>query len=135
MIQHSPIGNAFDTTFLALQTWVVVFLLFHDWIPLGHLNNLAAIRSQDTLLRRIFVTLLAAAQDILGYPTRTGWRCCSGLRIACSSSACFVPGGYLTCSYRTQSGPHAIKVSSPARIRSCLDAMEWPRTLYIPYFI
>jgi hypothetical protein len=66
MIQHSPIGNAFDTTFLALQTWVVVFLLFHDWIPLGHLNNLAAIRSQDTLLRRIFVTLLAAAPAAVG---------------------------------------------------------------------
>ena len=52
MIQHLSLSTAFETTFLALQTYVVVFLLFHDWIPLGRLNNLAAIRSQDALLHR-----------------------------------------------------------------------------------
>jgi hypothetical protein len=61
MIQH-----AFDATFLALQTFVVVFLLFHDWIPLGRLNNLAAIHSQDPLLHRIFVTLLPGAPAAVG---------------------------------------------------------------------
>jgi hypothetical protein len=66
MIQHLPISKAFDTTFLALQTFVVAFLLFHDWIPLGRLNNLAAIRSQDTLLHRIFVTLLLAVPAAVG---------------------------------------------------------------------
>jgi hypothetical protein len=60
MIQNLPISDGFEITFLALQTLVVTFLLFHDWIPLGRLNNLAAIRGQDTLLRRVFVTLLAA---------------------------------------------------------------------------
>jgi hypothetical protein len=58
MIQHPPISIAFETTFLALQLFVVVFLLFHDWIPLGRLNNLSAIRHEDGLLRRVFVTLL-----------------------------------------------------------------------------
>jgi hypothetical protein len=57
---------AIETTFLALQSFVVAFLLFHDWIPLGRLNNLAAIRSQDTLLRRAFVTLLPAAPAAIG---------------------------------------------------------------------
>jgi hypothetical protein len=32
-------GRAFEITFLALQTIVVLFLLLHDWAPLGRLNN------------------------------------------------------------------------------------------------
>jgi hypothetical protein len=66
MIQHLPISDGFETTFLTLQTVVVAFLLFHDWIPLGRLNNLAAIRGQDTLLRRVFVTLLPAVPAAIG---------------------------------------------------------------------
>jgi hypothetical protein len=66
MIQHLPISNAFETTFLALQTFVVVFLLFHDWIPLGRLNNLTAIRGQDTRLHRVFVTLLPGVPAAIG---------------------------------------------------------------------
>jgi hypothetical protein len=144
MLQQLPISNAFESTFLTLQALVVAFLLFHDWIPLGRLSNLAAIRGQDTLLHRVFVTLLllcprplacSSARDISGDPTRTGSRCCFGSLMACSSSACSARGGYLTWLYRTRSGPPAIKLSSPARTRSCPAAMEWPRTLYIPCFI
>jgi hypothetical protein len=65
-MQHLPISNAFDTTFLILQTVVVAFLLLHDWIPLGRLNNLAAIRGEDTLLRSIFVTLLPVVPAAVG---------------------------------------------------------------------
>jgi hypothetical protein len=66
MLQHLPISSAFETTFITLQALVVAFLLFHDWIPLGRLSNLAAIRGQDTLLRRVFVTLLPALPTALG---------------------------------------------------------------------
>jgi hypothetical protein len=66
MFQQLPISNAFETTFLTLQTVVVAFLFFHDWIPLGRLNNLAAIRGEDTLLRRVFVTLLPAVPAAIG---------------------------------------------------------------------
>ena len=66
MIQHLRISSTFDITFLALQSFVVVFLLFHDWIPLGRLNNLAAIRGQDTRLHRIFVTLLPGIPAAIG---------------------------------------------------------------------
>jgi hypothetical protein len=59
MAQHlSGIGNPFDAVFLTLQALVVIFLFFHDWIPLGKLNNLVAIRSQDSFGHRIYVTLL-----------------------------------------------------------------------------
>jgi len=54
-----PIG-ALEILFLALQTFVVAFLLLHDWIPLGRLNNTAAMRSQDSLLHRVIVTLIGA---------------------------------------------------------------------------
>jgi hypothetical protein len=66
MIQHLPISNGFETAFLALQTFAVVFLLFHDWIPLGRLNNLAAIRGQDTVSHRVFVTLLPGLPAAIG---------------------------------------------------------------------
>jgi hypothetical protein len=66
MLQHLPISSAFETTFITLQALVVAFLLFHDWIPLPRLSNLAAIRGQDTLLRRVFVTLLPALPTALG---------------------------------------------------------------------
>ena len=61
---------AFEITFLALQTIVVVFLLFHDWVPLGRLNNLTAIRSQDSVARSVFVTLLPAVPAALGEHVR-----------------------------------------------------------------
>ncbi len=57
---------AFEITFLALQTVVVLFLLFHDWVGLGRLNNLAAIRNQDTLLHRVVVTLLPGVPTAIG---------------------------------------------------------------------
>jgi hypothetical protein len=61
-----PIHTTLEITFIALQAIVVLFLLFHDWVPLGRLNNLAAIRSQDTVLRSVFVTLLPAIPSAIG---------------------------------------------------------------------
>jgi len=52
------ISRPLEMTFLGLQAFNVAFLLLHDWIPLGRLNNLTAIRSQDKLSRSVFVTLL-----------------------------------------------------------------------------
>jgi hypothetical protein len=57
----TPASNlALDAAFLAVQAVNLIFLLVHDWIPLGRLNNLSAIRSQDSLSYRLFVTLLPA---------------------------------------------------------------------------
>ncbi|MHB8812642.1 MAG: hypothetical protein ACYDAE_05200 [Steroidobacteraceae bacterium] len=46
---------------VALQAIQVLFLWTHDWIPLGRLNNILAIRRQDSLERLIRVTLLQSA--------------------------------------------------------------------------
>jgi hypothetical protein len=51
-------SSGLDIAFLALQGLVVLFLLLHDWVPLGRLNNLAAMRGEDSLAKRIFVTLI-----------------------------------------------------------------------------
>jgi hypothetical protein len=61
-----PISHAFYITFLTLQAVVVSFLLLHDWIPLGRLSNVAAIHNEDSLARRIFVTLLPAVPTAIG---------------------------------------------------------------------
>jgi hypothetical protein len=61
-----PIRIVFEITFLALQVVVVAFLLFHDWVKLGRLNNLAAIRGEDTLAHRVFVTLIPAVPAAIG---------------------------------------------------------------------
>ncbi len=61
-----PISAVFEITFLSLQLVVVLFLLFHDWVPLGRLNNLSAIRQQDSLGRSVFVTLLPVVPAAMG---------------------------------------------------------------------
>jgi hypothetical protein len=61
-----PISSGFEIVFLTLQAAVVLFLLLHDWIPLGSLNNLGAIRKEDSLGRSIFVTLLPVLPAAVG---------------------------------------------------------------------
>lgn len=51
---------------LALQTFQVLFLWVHDWLPLGRLNDVAAVKSQDTKIRLITVTLIQSAPFTLG---------------------------------------------------------------------
>jgi hypothetical protein len=67
MRQHIFVFNpALETALLVLQGIVVAFLLLHDWIPLGRLNNLAAIQRQDTFQHRVIVTLLPGVPAALG---------------------------------------------------------------------
>jgi hypothetical protein len=41
------------------QAMVVVFLAFHDWVPLGKLNNVAGLRAVDTTNRLVFTTAVS----------------------------------------------------------------------------
>lgn len=50
--------------FLVCQSLIVLFVAFHDWVPLGSLNNLAGIREVDTagtLLRTTIISTLPFA--------------------------------------------------------------------------
>jgi hypothetical protein len=50
MPQH-PLDRVLEAILLALRVLQVAFLWVHDWIPLGRLNDVIAVRSQDTLGR------------------------------------------------------------------------------------
>ncbi|MEO8746542.1 MAG: hypothetical protein ABI379_02650 [Rhodanobacter sp.] len=43
---------------LVLQLVAVAFLWVHDWVPLGSLNDVRAVRRQDTFGRLVVVTLI-----------------------------------------------------------------------------
>jgi hypothetical protein len=60
MVHAQPPIYWLEIAFLASQGFVVAFLLLHDWIPPGRLNNVAAMRGQDTLTHRVAVTLSGA---------------------------------------------------------------------------
>jgi hypothetical protein len=51
---------------LALQAFQVLFLWVHDWIPLGRLNDVVAVRRQDTLVRLVLVTLIQSVPFTIG---------------------------------------------------------------------
>ena len=58
--------RSLETVLLALQAFQVAFLWIHDWIPLGRLNDVAAVRSQDTLERLVIVTLVQSVPWTIG---------------------------------------------------------------------
>ncbi|MFZ3374690.1 MAG: hypothetical protein WA183_03970 [Chthoniobacterales bacterium] len=59
-------GNVLELALLALQAFQVVFLWIHDWVPLGCLNDVVAVRSQETLLRLAIVTLVQSVPYTVG---------------------------------------------------------------------
>jgi hypothetical protein len=51
---------------LALQCFHVLFLALHDWIPLGTLNDLKAVRATYPLRKRIIGTLISLIPFVIG---------------------------------------------------------------------
>jgi hypothetical protein len=61
-----PVDRILQTILLVLQVLQVVFLWIHDWIPLGPLNDVVAVRSQNTLGRLVTVTVLQSLPWTIG---------------------------------------------------------------------
>jgi hypothetical protein len=59
-------NRAVETGVWALQSFRVAFLLLHDWVPLGSLNDVQAVGAVDPLRKRIQVTLVTALPFALG---------------------------------------------------------------------
>jgi len=55
------------TLLLALQAFHVVFLLLHDWIPLGSLNNIAAVRAENSLPKILIGTAISTSFFLYGF--------------------------------------------------------------------
>lgn len=51
---------------LVLQAFQVLFLWIHDWVPLGRLNDVAAVRRQDPTRRLVTVTLIQSVPFTIG---------------------------------------------------------------------
>jgi hypothetical protein len=71
-------NNSLRIAFFSCQSFVVLFIALHDWIPLGRLNNLAGIRAVDTPRRRVLVTVTSTLPFAIGlvaslYYARTGF--------------------------------------------------------------
>jgi hypothetical protein len=67
MAHHGfPPNHEVEMVLLALQGFQVLFLWIHDWIPLGRLNDVAAVRSQDTTTRLVTVTLIQSVPWTIG---------------------------------------------------------------------
>ena len=64
--QYFPANREIEMVLLALQVFQVLFLWVHDWIPLGRLNDVAAVRSQDTRSRLVTVTLIQSVPSTIG---------------------------------------------------------------------
>jgi hypothetical protein len=72
--QHFPANRESEMVLLALQVFQVLFLWVHDWIPLGRLNEVAAVRSQDTRRRLVTVTLIQSRRAHAGSLSRAGFK-------------------------------------------------------------
>ena len=55
-----------EIVLLALQAFQVLFLWLHDWVPLGRLNDVAAVRGQDPTSRLVVVTLIQSVPFTIG---------------------------------------------------------------------
>lgn len=65
--RYKPLVNhRLQAALLALQAFQVAFLWLHDWVPLGHLNDVAAVRRQDSWSRLAMVTLVQSIPFTLG---------------------------------------------------------------------
>ena len=61
-----PTYDAFQDVLLALQIFQVIFLWIHDWVPLGRLNDVVAVRREDTFGRLVGVTLIQSVPFSIG---------------------------------------------------------------------
>ena len=56
-----------EALLIGAQAIQVVFLLLHDWVPLGRLTNLAAVRAIDSTAKLLWTTLLSALPYAVGF--------------------------------------------------------------------
>ena len=61
-----PSSPHVEIVLIVLQLFQVLFLWLHDWIPLGRLNDVTAVRSQDTSLHLVVVTLIQSVPFTIG---------------------------------------------------------------------
>jgi hypothetical protein len=67
MSQQISAANLYvQIVLIVLQGFQVLFLWLHDWVPLGRLNDVKAVRSQDTAFHLVVVTLIQSVPFTIG---------------------------------------------------------------------
>jgi hypothetical protein len=67
MSQHVfPPNHQVEIILIAAQLFQVLFLWLQDWVPLGRLNDVPAVRNQDTMLRLVIVTVIQSVPFTIG---------------------------------------------------------------------
>src|SRR5437879_2736221 len=103
--------------FVALQFFHLFFLLFHDWLPLGHWNDVAAFQKSTTLPEKILSLLIPSAPVAFGLaftllhtatPHRVSFRLILPPFMDFYFSVSWRPGGFRTPSAPARSASHAI---------------------------
>lgn len=64
--QISTANLHIEIVLIVLQGFQILFLWLHDWVPLGRLNDVKAVRSQDTMSRLVIVTLIQSVPFTIG---------------------------------------------------------------------
>jgi hypothetical protein len=65
-MQNLSAVHHFEIALVALQAFQVLFLWVHDWVPLGRLNDVDAVRSADSTHRLVLVTIIQSAPFTIG---------------------------------------------------------------------
>ena len=63
---YPPLSPNREIALIVLESCQVLFLAIHDWIPLGRLNDVSAVRQQDTTTRLVLVTLIQTVPFAFG---------------------------------------------------------------------
>jgi len=122
---------------IALQLFVVAFIALHDWVPLGRLNNLAAVQAADRPGKLFIVTLLSTLPFAVGFAASvfyagTGFPEWLMWWLWISYGAAVYgmlhAGGCRICLWPRRRGRRAIRQGSRARTPFCRYAMESGRT-------
>jgi hypothetical protein len=64
--QIEVVNLTLQQALIFLQACQVIFLWIHDWVPLGRLNDVRAVQSQDTRQRLVRVTLVQSVPYTIG---------------------------------------------------------------------
>lgn len=64
--QISAVHLYIEIILIVLQGFQALFLWLHDWVPLGRLNDVKAVRSEDTAFRLVVVTLVQSVPFTIG---------------------------------------------------------------------
>jgi hypothetical protein len=67
-----PSSPHVEIVLIVLQLFQVLFLWLLDWIPLGRLNDVTAVSSQDTSLHLVVVTLIQSVPFTIGWANFAG---------------------------------------------------------------